>query len=127
MKLVLTCVTTESKTPVAQRNREASEKYRKMRKYRSLAIGQGITDKAKIEEYAQKLYKELEDQQERKASKSSSYKVVLEESDHNVENESPRFQRRVPRISMIRRVSFPSGGTTRELADSSQVLLLLIL
>jgi hypothetical protein len=97
MNLVLTCVTTEPKKSVAQRNREASDKYRKMRKYRSLAIGQGITDKAKIEEYAHKLYKELEDQLERKASKSSSDNVVLEESDHNVENESPEEQ--VPKVS----------------------------
>jgi hypothetical protein len=38
MNLVLTCVTTEPKTSVAQRNRESADKYRKMRKYRSLAI-----------------------------------------------------------------------------------------
>jgi hypothetical protein len=31
-----------------------------MRKYRGLAMAQGITDKAKIEEYAEKLYKEWE-------------------------------------------------------------------
>jgi hypothetical protein len=38
-------------------------------------------DNAKIEEYAEKLYKEWQDQQARKASKSSSDNVDLEESD----------------------------------------------
>jgi hypothetical protein len=92
MNLVLTCVTTEPKTSVAQRNRESADKYRKMRKYCGLAKAEGITDNAKIEEYAEKLYKEWQDQQARKASKSSSDNVDLEESDQNVENESQEGQ-----------------------------------
>jgi hypothetical protein len=97
MNLVLTCVTTEPKKSVAQRNREASDKYRNMRKFRGLARAEGITDKAKIEEYAEKLYKELQDQQARKGSKSSSDNVDLKETDQNVENES--LEEQVPKVS----------------------------
>jgi hypothetical protein len=68
-----------------------------MSKYRGLARAEGITDDTKIEEYAQKLYKELQDQQARKASKSSSDNVDLKESDQNVENES--LEEQVPKAS----------------------------
>jgi DNA-binding protein H-NS len=118
MNLVLTCVTTEPKKSVAQRNRESADKYRKMSKYRGLARAEGITDDTKIEEYAQKLYKELQDQQARKASKSSSDNVDLKESDQNVENES--LEEKVPKVSEAGSMSLggDDAGVGRLLASS---------
>jgi hypothetical protein len=76
--VVLICVATELKTSVVERNRKAAPKKSRRSSHMSSCQEAGITDKAKIDEYAQKRYEEWEEQQASKASESRSDKVDLE-------------------------------------------------